>query len=222
MGNRVADLVVASFVITSGFLALIAIVPGNAAGTMLYVGGTGPGNYSSVSTAVFGANIGDTIYVYPGVYRELVYVDKPVTLIGESNETTIIDATNLSCAICVVGSHVNITGFKLTNASDFAVSAGLQLDSAQDCRITNNNVTANRGSGIRIDDYRSFWKRVPISFIKTACAHHLEDRHPIGTLDLIIGAIVPDDFIISGIGRLRSPVDLLDLPIPRRAELRSI
>ncbi|MHA2367036.1 MAG: hypothetical protein ACXAC7_23995, partial [Candidatus Hodarchaeales archaeon] len=60
-------------------------------GDTLYVGGSGPDNYSSIQGAVNAAQDGDTIFVYSGVYFENVLIPKTVTLIGEDKETTIID-----------------------------------------------------------------------------------------------------------------------------------
>ena len=45
-------------------------------GNTLYVGGSGPGNYSQIQDAVDDANIGDTIFVFSGVYAADIIVDK--------------------------------------------------------------------------------------------------------------------------------------------------
>ena len=37
-------------------------------GNTLYVGGTGPGNYTSIQNAVDNASDGDTVFVYDGTY----------------------------------------------------------------------------------------------------------------------------------------------------------
>ena len=39
-------------------------------GNTLYVGGTGPGNYSKIQEAIDNASDGDTIIVYSGTYVE--------------------------------------------------------------------------------------------------------------------------------------------------------
>jgi len=45
-------------------------------GNWLYVGGNGPGNYTTVQSAINAANPGDTIYVFSGVYHENLDIGK--------------------------------------------------------------------------------------------------------------------------------------------------
>ena len=69
------------FIISSlmGFFHVETVI---ASGKTLYVGGDGPGNYSAIQNAINDANIGDTIFVYSGVYFENIVVDISITLIG--------------------------------------------------------------------------------------------------------------------------------------------
>jgi len=45
--------------------------------SILYVGGSGPGNYSKIQDAIDNASEGDTIFVYNGTYNEQINVNKP-------------------------------------------------------------------------------------------------------------------------------------------------
>ena len=45
-------------------------------GNILYVGGSGPGNYSTIQEAINDANNGDTVFVYNGTYYEHVTINK--------------------------------------------------------------------------------------------------------------------------------------------------
>ena len=61
-------------------------------GKWLYVGGSGPGNYSVIQDAVDNASDGDTVFVYNGIYSDYfpdnfacVNIVKKISLIGEDN-----------------------------------------------------------------------------------------------------------------------------------------
>ncbi len=60
-------------------------------GNTLYVGGSGPDNYTSIQDAINNASNGDTIFVYSGRYYEDIYIWKNINLIGEDRNTTIIE-----------------------------------------------------------------------------------------------------------------------------------
>ena len=59
-------------------------------GKTLYVGGSGPGNYSKIQDAIDDAGDGDTVFVYNGTYVENVVVNKSIELIGEDKNNTVI------------------------------------------------------------------------------------------------------------------------------------
>jgi parallel beta-helix repeat protein len=50
-------------------------------GNWLYVGGSGPGNYTSIQDAIDNASNGDTIIVYYGIYDSII-INKGLTVIG--------------------------------------------------------------------------------------------------------------------------------------------
>ncbi len=64
-------------------------------GKILYVGGTGEGNYTSIQDAIDDAFGGDTVFVYDDLspYSENLVVKKPITIIGENKQTTIINGS---------------------------------------------------------------------------------------------------------------------------------
>jgi len=80
-------------------------------GDILYVGGSGPGNYTYIQDAIDNASNGDTIYVYNGIYNENVFIDKQIGLIGEDKENTIINASGI--VVNVSADNVKISGFTI-------------------------------------------------------------------------------------------------------------
>ena len=65
-------------------------------GNILYVGGSGQGNYSSIQSAINDAADGDTIYIFndSSPYFESLSVEKQILLIGENRDSTVIDGCN--------------------------------------------------------------------------------------------------------------------------------
>ena len=60
-------------------------------GNWLYVGGSGPGNYSNIQEAITAATDGDTIFVYNGTYSGFT-CNKQLTLFGENKVGTVISS----------------------------------------------------------------------------------------------------------------------------------
>ena len=107
---------------------------------IIYVGGSGEGNYTSIQDAIDNASKGDTVFVYNGKYNEKVFVNKQINLIGEDNEKTIIDINESSDVIKIFKDWVNISGFLIrSNSSD---SKGLVVNSNY-VTIYNNNISSN-------------------------------------------------------------------------------
>lgn len=88
-------------------------------GITLHVGGSGPGNYTSIQQAINHASTGDTVYVYndSAPYHESVLVNKTIHLIGEQKETTVIDGSgHIADLITVTAPQVVIQGFTLIHS----------------------------------------------------------------------------------------------------------
>ncbi len=86
-------------------------------GNTLYVGGSGPGNYSRIQDAVDNATDGDTVFVFDdsSPYNERVTVHKSIRLVGENQRTTVIDYRNtyvpMSTTVSLTADDVTFTGF---------------------------------------------------------------------------------------------------------------
>lgn len=87
-------------------------------GTWLYVGGSGPGNYSTIQSAINHANDSDTVYVFPGLYTENVVANKSIILMGADKNTTIIDANNTGSCISLISRDVRVSGFTVQHSGD--------------------------------------------------------------------------------------------------------
>jgi parallel beta-helix repeat protein len=67
---------------------------------------------------------------------------------GEGRDTTIIDGSGSGDVVYIYADWVNITGFTVTGSGSNPGDSGIELDNVQNCRIINNNVSSNNGSGI--------------------------------------------------------------------------
>ena len=99
-----------------------------------------PDNYLTIQEAINNASNEDTIYVRAGEYYETIVVNKTVSLIGESRDTTIIDGGDAEESIAVEVSAKNVVfkGFS-TRASGF-YSIHIFLHESADCLITDNKI----------------------------------------------------------------------------------
>ena len=63
--------------------------------TVLYVGGTGECNYSSIQAALDDAGENYTIFIYPGTYCEHLVISKSVCLFGKDTAGRVSDLSNV-------------------------------------------------------------------------------------------------------------------------------
>jgi nitrous oxidase accessory protein NosD len=103
------------------------------------------GCFNTISAAVTAAGSGDTITIAAGTYAEDVKITKPLSLIGENKENTIISAKGLSNGIYIDGfdtpglADVVVTGFTVENAN----YEGILVQNASDVTIWGNIVRGN-------------------------------------------------------------------------------
>ena len=116
-------------------------------GNWLYVGGSGPGNYTAIQSAINDAGNGDTVFVYSGTYYENVVVNRTIDLIGENRETTVIDGMGFAYVVKISSDGVAISGFTMLNSTWGFFESGIILDSSSNSMVTGNNV-ANNTNGI--------------------------------------------------------------------------
>ncbi|MFO7677699.1 MAG: NosD domain-containing protein, partial [Thermoplasmatota archaeon] len=81
---------------------------------VLYVGGQGPGNYTTIQGAINDAIQGDTIFVYNGTYNENINVNKRIYITGESKQTTMIQGVSgVNAVVRIVSNNVEIKDFTI-------------------------------------------------------------------------------------------------------------
>gem|GEM_PF-1006288 len=110
-------------------------------GNWLYVGGSGPGNYTRIKDAVENASDGDTVFVYNGVYlfpynTDYVRITKHISLIGENKYETILDTTNgpTDSIIDVRADSVTVCGFTI-KGNGFGGMEGFHINGVQNVII---------------------------------------------------------------------------------------
>ena len=110
-----------------------------AKGNWLYVGGTGPGNYTMIQDAIDNASDTDTIYVYSGVYNENIIINKSLSLIGQDRSTTTILGANGSEIVTLDDCSVELTGFTLQKYNK-TNDIGILISECWSTHIHENNV----------------------------------------------------------------------------------
>lgn len=109
---------------------------------ILYVGGGGPGNYTTIQAAINDAANGDTIFVYSGTYNENINIAKRIYLNGQNKETTTIQGVSgVNAVIRIISSNVEITGFTIqgnpSGQDGIHVIALMRDNLISDCIIKN-------------------------------------------------------------------------------------
>ena len=122
-------------------------------GNILYVGGTGEGNYTTIQNAIDDAVDGDTVFVYDdsSPYYERIEVDKSINLIGENRNTTQLIAKEDS-TVTLRAPNITLTEFKITKCNQVN-DAGVHILSS--FNNVHHNIIINNLCGILVVDRES-------------------------------------------------------------------
>ena len=98
-------------------LILVLLTASAASAATITVDDSGGAMYTTIQAAVNAASGGDVIEVAAGTYFEHVVVNKPITLVGESNINTLIDGIGSGNVVEVAVDEVTVDGFGIQNGS---------------------------------------------------------------------------------------------------------
>ena len=120
-------------------------------GSTLYVGGSGPGNYTTIQEAINNANDGDTVFVFDdsSPYYENIVINKSINLIGENKNTTVIDGGGSGDVVCISSDFIELSEFTIRNSGDNNRDAGVYINSSYN--YISNNIISDNKLGIWVD-----------------------------------------------------------------------
>jgi len=114
----------------------------------IYVDDDGGADFTTIQDAINKSKDEDTIFVFNGIYKECITVNKSIRLIGENNKKTIIDGSYLDEPVQILSSNVVFYGFKVINGIDDGYSAGINIYGKN--THVDNCIIKNNDCGIRI------------------------------------------------------------------------
>jgi parallel beta-helix repeat protein len=119
-------------------------------GKTLYVGGSGPGNYTRIRDAVDDANDGDTVFVYDdsSPYLTGASINKSIDVIGEDKNTTIIGRPGGGTCLKIRDTnYVNISGFTLVTST----YSGIEIRDSYNISVK-GNIIKECDTGVELYD----------------------------------------------------------------------
>lgn len=135
---------------------------------ILYVGGSGPNNFTRIQDAIDNASDGDTIFVFDesSPYHENIIINKTISLIGEDCETTLINGNGDKNVIYISSERVNISGFSIQTIGLGPGYSGINIYA--NLTTISENTLLNNNFGIYIRD-SSNNKIIENKFINNEC-----------------------------------------------------
>jgi parallel beta-helix repeat protein len=110
--------------------------------SIVFVGGTGLGNYSSIQSAINNSPSDGVVFVYTGTYHETLIIKKSIHLVGQNKNTTIINGDENTFVVTLLANNVTLSGFTITNSEKKFPFAGVYIHS-NDNTISDTILTGN-------------------------------------------------------------------------------
>ncbi len=107
-------------------------------GNWLYVGGSGPGNYSRIQDAIDNTSNGDTVFVYSGWYNESISISKSIFVYGQDRKTTYIGrGEDIYTSVRIFSDDIQFKGFSLKGND---VTHGVYISDCTKSHISDNYI----------------------------------------------------------------------------------
>jgi len=144
--NKIISIILSFLLLSIGFTTVTTIAESSTillnSKNKIYVGGSGPGNYTSIQTAINDVSPGGTVYVYNGTYYEHhIIIEKKICLLGENKSSTIINVVGKHQGIQIYYDEVFVKGFTIRNNSyafDWWCNSLLEVNKSKNVRIEDN------------------------------------------------------------------------------------
>ena len=140
---------------------------------IIYVDDDGTADFTKIQDAVDEANDGDIVFVFSGIYKENIELDKRLYLTGEDKNTTIIDGNQKGCTINLSSENTIIKNFTII------------------------------GGGFDNDDFRNFFRAgIRITGSNNTLYNNIFRKNCLGILGVRVTnlTIIDNNFIEDGIG----------------------
>ena len=124
---------------------------------ILFVGGSGPDNYTKIQDAIDDSKDGNTVFVFDdsSPYYENLVIDKSINLIGENKDNTIIDGEGKEEIAMIVLKEDGITvqGFTIKNGSHHnGTGWGVGIKVLSDFAVIRDNIVTQNSAGIYLGE----------------------------------------------------------------------
>jgi parallel beta-helix repeat protein len=108
----------------------------------IYVDNNGKGNFKKIQNAIDNASNHDSIFIYDGIYKETLNINKSLKILGENKKNVIIDGNYDNIIVDVRSDYVNISNITIKNSNGFRNNAAIKVRSQYvniiECEIYRN------------------------------------------------------------------------------------